>query len=244
MNARRPQGAKERAGTFPRGRGSAVRFAPSVLSADLANLAGATRALERAGLHWIHLDIMDGHFVPNLTFGPPVVRWIREASQSAFLDAHLMVESPARYFKELAAARAQLITVHQEALDGETPAALRAIRRLGAQAGVSIKPKTPVSALDSCLDFVDLVLVMTVEPGFGGQRLIPSALNKIRQLALERETRRANFLIQVDGGINAETAPLAVAAGADVLVAGSAIFREGRIRENLRALRASLRSLQ
>ncbi len=226
------------------GRGSAVLIAPSLLSADFSHLAGELRLVERAGCHWIHLDIMDGHFVPNLTFGPPVVNALRGVGRKLFFDAHLMVENPRQYIRPFADAGVQLLTVHQEACADQTAAVLRAIRKAGLQSGVSIRPRTPVSVLEDCLDSADLVLIMSVEPGFGGQRLIPSTLNKVRQLVLERERRRIDYLIQIDGGINPETAPLAVAAGADVLVAGSAVFRDGKVADNVRALRQSLATLQ
>jgi ribulose-phosphate 3-epimerase len=226
------------------GRGSGVQIAPSILSADFSRLAEELHKVKRASCTWIHLDIMDGHFVPNLTFGAPVVKALRSVDDELFFDAHLMIENPKNYLKEFADAGVQLLTIHQEACGDETPAMLKAIRKLGMQAGVSIRPKTPLGVLDNCLEMVDLVLIMSVEPGFGGQKLIPSTLNKVRQLVLERENRRTEYVIQVDGGINAETAPLAVAAGADVLVAGSAVFRDGRVRENVRALRQSLCQLK
>jgi len=226
------------------GRGSAVHIAPSILSADFANLSRELRKLTRAGCRWVHLDIMDGHFVPNLTIGPPVVQALRSVDSNLFFDAHLMVENPRQYVRPFINAGVQSITIHQEACGDQTAALLRSIRKAGVQSGVSIRPKTPLSVLDDCYNHADLILVMSVEPGFGGQRLIPSSLNKVRQLVLERETRRSDYLIQIDGGINIETAPLAVAAGADVLVAGSAIFCDGKVSENVRALRQSLRTLK
>lgn len=226
------------------GRGSGVQIAPSILSADFSRLAEELQKAKRASCTWIHLDIMDGHFVPNLTFGAPVVKALRSVDEELFFDAHLMIENPKNYLKEFADAGVQLLTIHQEACGEDTPAMLKTIRKLGMQAGVSIRPKTPLSVLDNCLELADLVLIMSVEPGFGGQKLIPSTLNKVRQLVLERENRRTEYVIQVDGGINGETAPLAVAAGADVLVAGSAVFRDGRVRENVRALRKSICQLK
>jgi ribulose-phosphate 3-epimerase len=155
-----------------------------------------------------------------------------------------MIDNPRQYIRPFVEAGAQMITIHQEACGDQTAAILRSIRKAGVQSGVSIRPRTPLSALEDCYNHTDLILVMSVEPGFGGQRLIPSTLNKVRQLVLERESRRIDYLIQIDGGINVETAPLAVAAGADVLVAGSAVFRDGRVTENVRALRESLRTLK
>ncbi|MBN1476733.1 ribulose-phosphate 3-epimerase [Candidatus Sumerlaeota bacterium] len=214
-------------------------LAPSILSADFADLKAELRRLERANCLWIHLDVMDGHFVPNLTFGPPVVAALRAVSKRLFFDAHLMVNEPWKMVSDFAEAGAQLITVHAEACP-DLPKVLRQLRRLGVRVGVSIRPRTPLRALDSVLDKVDLVLVMTVEPGFGGQALIPATLNKVRRLELRRKRHGLKFRLQVDGGINVETAPLAVAAGADVLVAGSAIFAGGRVASNIRSLRASL----
>jgi ribulose-phosphate 3-epimerase len=216
-----------------------VDLAPSILSADFADLKTDLRRLERANCLWVHLDVMDGHFVPNLTFGPPVVAALRSVSRRLFFDAHLMVNEPWKMISDFADAGAQLITVHAEACP-DLPKVLRQLKRLGVRIGVSIRPKTPIKVLDSVLDKVDLVLVMTVEPGFGGQALIPATLNKVRRLELRRKRHGLKFRLQVDGGINLETAPLAVAAGADVLVAGSAVFAGGRVASNIRSLRASL----
>lgn len=198
--------------------------------------------MEKAHCPWLHLDVMDNHFVPNLTFGPPVVKALRPISRNLFFDTHLMVESPLSMAEEFAAAGAQLLTIHQEVFrtDGELSQAIKAIKSLRLRAGVSLKPKTPVSAIESVLAAVDLVLVMTVEPGFGGQALIPSCLGKVRNLKKLRESRGLRFRIEVDGGINQKTAELAVAAGADILVAGSAVFKDSRVADNVRVLRDSL----
>ena len=198
--------------------------------------------MSTAGADWLHIDVMDGHFVPNITIGAPVVRSLRKAT-GLILDCHLMIENPQDYIDDFAEAGSDYITVHAEACPN-VRSIIKDIRSHGVKAGISIKPKTSDSSLKGILNLVDMVLVMTVEPGFGGQRLIPSTLNKVRQLVLERERRRIDYLIQIDGGINAETAPLAVAAGADVLVAGSAVFRDGKVGENVRALRQSLRTLK
>ncbi len=242
--ARKPPQKKDRP-LFPGpARGKAVHIVPSLLSADFADLAGALTAVRQAGCRWIHLDIMDGHFVPNLTFGPPVVSAIRKRTKDIFFDAHLMIENPRQYVKPFVAAGAQLITFHVEAAQDDSTNLLRYIRRQGVQSGISLRPKTPVSDIDPHIESADLVLVMTVEPGFGGQKLIPNTLNKIRELVLLREERALSYLIQVDGGIDPETASLAVAAGSDVLVAGSAVFRGGRVKENVRNLRRALNSIR
>ena len=203
-----------------------MEIAPSILSADFADLKSELRRVERAGCRWIHLDVMDGHFVPNLTFGPPVVAALRKVSRKLFLDAHLMIEEPWKMVGDFAKAGVQLITVHAETCP-DLPKVIRQLRRLRVQVGVSIRPKTSVQQLDDALGLVDLVLIMTVEPGAGGQELIPSTLNKVRRLELRRQRHGLNYRLQVDGGINVETAPLAVAAGADVLVVGTAIFADG-----------------
>lgn len=217
-----------------------AEIAPSILSADFAHLARDLVKCRRAKANWIHIDAMDGHFVPNLTIGPPVVKSIRAAEPSLFFDCHLMLSDPMRYAPDFVKAGAQLVTIHAEA-SHSLERDLKALRAAGAKAGVSIKPGTPVKAIRDVLPLADLVLVMTVEPGFGGQGLIASALNKVRDLDLIRRRGGLAFRLQVDGGINRETAPLAAAAGADVLVAGTAVFggADG-VEENLKALREAI----
>ncbi|GAB4324491.1 MAG: ribulose-phosphate 3-epimerase [Candidatus Sumerlaeia bacterium] len=215
-------------------------IAPSILSADFTDLKRALRQVERARCPWIHLDVMDGHFVPNMTFGFAPVRWMRRAAPRLFFDTHIMVEAPERFVDGFADAGADLITFHEEAARGRAHAVIRRIRARGLRAGLSIKPRT---ALRHALPFVeklDLVLIMTVEPGFGGQALIPNTLNKIRELDLFRKNEGLSFLIEVDGGINPDTISLAAAAGADVFVAGHAVFGSGDVRANVRALMAGL----
>jgi ribulose-phosphate 3-epimerase len=180
---------------------------------------------------------MDNHFVPNLTFGPPVVKALRKVSKKLVFDAHLMVSDPLSLVDDFAAAGVQIITVHQEACDAELPKVLKTIKAARIRTGVSVNPKTPVSAIERVLALCDLVLVMTVEPGFGGQSLIPSCLTKIHQLKKLKEKGKHRFAIEVDGGINAKTAELAVAAGAQVLVAGSAVFEGGNVSANVTELR-------
>ncbi|MCX7011959.1 MAG: ribulose-phosphate 3-epimerase [Candidatus Sumerlaeota bacterium] len=215
--------------------------APSILAADFADLKSDLRRCVRARATWIHVDVMDGHFVPNLTIGPVVIRAMRKVSSQLFFDTHLMIDKPLKFAPAFAEAGAQLITIHQETV-GSVRHAVQKIRGLGVMAGVSIKPRTSVSAIEPYLDCVDSVLVMTVEPGFGGQDLIPSTLNKVRRLALLREERKLAFHIEVDGGITPETAPLAAAAGANVLVAGSYVFAGGQVKDNIDRLYASIDS--
>ncbi len=225
-------------------RGAGVRLAPSLLAADFTNLASSIKPLKALSISWLHLDIMDGNFVPNISFGPSVVRQVRDVDSSLYFDCHLMIADPRKYAKEFIEAGVQNLTFHAEAAGDDTAALLKYIRRLKCGAGVSIKPRTKVSEIREVLEFADLVLVMTVEPGFGGQKLIPATLNKVRELVLLREELGLEYLIQVDGGIDPTTAPLAVAAGADILVAGTSIFGKGQIRQNTRALRKSMTAIQ
>lgn len=214
---------------------SVLTLAPSLLACDFSNLASELKRMMRAKCHWAHVDVMDGHFVPNITFGPPVVKCVRGVSSKLFIDAHLMIEDPLKFLDPFVQAGADSLTIHGEAVQN-LPKAIAAMRRAGIRVGVSVRPRTPLRVIEEVLSLVDMVLIMTVEPGFGGQELMPSTLNKVRQLARKRETDKLKFLIQVDGGINEKTAGLAVAAGANVLVAGTAVFRGGKVAENIDTL--------
>jgi ribulose-phosphate 3-epimerase len=214
-----------------------LMIAPSILSADFAKLGEEVRAITQAGADWIHVDVMDGHFVPNITIGPGVVKAIRPHSK-AFFDVHLMIAPADPFLADFAAAGADLISVQVEA-GPHLHRSLQTVRGLGKQAGVVLNPATPVSAIEHVLDLVDMVLVMSVNPGFGGQTFIPAAIEKVAQAKAMIGTRLIR--IEVDGGINPQTAAQAVAAGADTLVAGSAVFAGGpeKYAGNIAAIRTS-----
>jgi len=205
-----------------------VRIAPSILSADFASLGTEIAAISDAGADWIHVDVMDGHFVPNITIGPAVVKAVRNKTALPF-DVHLMISPVDPYIEEFAAAGANIITAHIEA-GPHTHRTLQHIKSLGVKAGISLNPSTPASSVRNILDTVDLILVMTVNPGFGGQSFIEEQLAKIRTIRKMIDETGRDIDLEVDGGINEKTASQAISAGADVLVAGTAIFGEGASR--------------
>jgi ribulose-phosphate 3-epimerase len=222
-----------------------IKLAPSILSADFGRLGEQVVEATKAGADYIHVDVMDGHFVPNITIGPTVVAAIRPHTNLP-LDVHLMIEAPEKYISQFAQAGANIITVHVEACN-HLHRVIESIKELKCKAGVSLNPSTPLSAIDEILPYVDLVLVMSVNPGFGGQQFIESSADKIARLRRRLDELKLSAELEVDGGINTEIAPRVVKAGARVLVAGAAVFNKkesvaqsiGRIRESLRNLENS-----
>jgi ribulose-phosphate 3-epimerase len=218
---------------------SKIAIEPSILSADFSRLGEQAKEAENAGVEGIQIDVMDGHFVPNLTFGPGVVRSLRK-SVNLFLDAHLMIDNPQVFLEEFARAGANRIIVHQE-VSNDLPHILQSIRKLKVEAGVALNPATSLTTIEKVLDQADCVQVMTVNPGFAGQRFMDDQLAKITQLKAELDRRHLNTSIVVDGGIDPKTAPSAVRAGANVLVAGSSVYNQtSSVRDNVQALRRSI----
>ena len=209
-----------------------ILVAPSILAADFGRLAEEIRKVETAGADWIHLDVMDGHFVPNLTIGPQVVAALRPVTKLP-LDVHLMIEQPEKYLSHFIKAGADRVTVHAEACT-DLSGVVRQVRQLGAKVGVALRPQTGIEILKPCLDQIDLALLMTVNPGFGGQAFMPEVLPKIEQLR-----KVFNRHIQVDGGINEETARSTRSAGADVMVAGTYVFRASDVKKAINSLKGN-----
>ncbi len=215
-----------------------AQIAPSILAADFARLDQQIQAAKRGGAEMVHLDVMDGHFVPNLSIGPPVISSIRRATD-LFLDCHLMIEEPDRFVADFVKAGVQRLTIHQEACR-HLNRSLQLIRDYGVLPGVTINPATPVSTLEEVLDMVDLVLVMSVNPGFGGQKFLPATLDKTRQLDRIRRERRLSFHIEMDGGIDLDNVQEVVRAGCDIVVAGSSIFGSPDPAAQVEAMRQAM----
>ena len=212
-----------------------IKIAPSILAADISKLDQQLQLVKNEGIEWLHLDIMDGHFVPNLSFGPVMVKAVKKMT-GLFMDVHLMVNEPDFIIPEFRKAGADLITVHVEAIK-HLHRTIQLIKSLGAKAGIALNPATPANCLEAIITELDLILVMSVNPGYGGQVFIPSSIGKIEEIADMIQKRNLNIYLEVDGGINAENAPLVTSAGANVLVAGTSIFGKNNIPEAISLIR-------
>ena len=211
-----------------------IKISPSILSADFSILGDEIKSLEQAGADLIHIDVMDGHFVPNITMGPPIIKMVRKFTKLPF-DVHLMISPVEKYIKAFADAGSDIITIHPEATDN-LKRAVGTIKSLGKKAGVSLNPKTPISALMDVINDIDLILIMSVNPGFAGQSFMGEVLPKVTELRKMINDKKLKIDIEIDGGINFETAPLAVKAGANILVSGTTIF-SGSLKDNIQKLR-------
>ena len=211
-----------------------IKISPSILSADFSILSDEIKSLEKAGADLIHVDVMDGHFVPNITMGPPIIKMIRKCTKLPF-DVHLMISPVEKYIKAFADAGSDIITIHPEATDN-LKRTVGTIKSLGKKAGVSLNPKTPISALMDVINDIDLILIMSVNPGFAGQSFMSEVLPKVTELRKMINDKKLKIDIEIDGGINFETAPLAVKAGANILVSGTTIF-SGSLEDNIQKLR-------
>jgi ribulose-phosphate 3-epimerase len=211
-----------------------IKISPSILSADFSILGDEIKSLEQAGADLIHIDVMDGHFVPNITMGPPIIKMVRKCTKLPF-DVHLMISPVEKYIKAFADAGSDIITIHPEATDN-LKRAVSTIKSLGKKAGVSLNPKTPISALMDVINDIDLILIMSVNPGFAGQSFMSEVLLKVTELRKMINEKKLKIDIEIDGGINFETAPLAVKAGANILVSGTTIF-SGSLKDNIQKLR-------